>query len=102
MDINIFDAKTSEKEIVLYMSKMNEYGVPLDCRDDYTKIDWLFWTTVMTDDKEYRDKVIESAYRFISETKDRVPICDLYFTTSGRMVAFQNRTVLGGIFINLI
>ena len=102
LDINIFDAKTSEKEIVLYMSKMNEYGVPLDCRDDYTKIDWLFWTTVMTDDKEYRDKVIESAYRFISETKDRVPICDLYFTTSGRMVAFQNRTVLGGIFINLI
>ena len=102
LDINIFDSKISENEIKLYMSKMQRYGVPLDNREDYAKFDWLFWSTVMTDDKEYRDAVIDAAYRYISETADRVPISDWYYVTNGRMVMFQNRTVLGGIFINLL
>lgn len=102
LQINIFDERISEAEVNLYMAKMNRYGVPLDSREDYTKFDWLFWTTVMTDDKDYRDAVIDSAYNYICETEDRVPICDWYYTTNGRMVMFQNRTVLGGIFINLL
>lgn len=102
LDINIFNREISEKEVRFYMTKMNRYGVPLDSREDYTKFDWLFWTTVMTDDRNYRDAVIDAAIRYISETQDRVPICDWYYSTNGRMVYFQNRTVLGGIFINLL
>ena len=102
LDINIFDSTVSEKEVRLYMSKMERYGLPLDSRDDYTKIDWLFWTTVMTDDRKYRDAVIEAACRFVSETADRVPVSDWYYASCGRMVMFQNRTVLGGIFINML
>ena len=102
LGINIFDRKISEREVNFYMSKMNKYGVPLDSREDYTKFDWLFWSTAMTDNKEYQEAVIDAAYRYISETADRVPISDWYYTTNGRMVMFQNRTVLGGIFINLL
>lgn len=102
LDINIFDKDVFDNEVKFYKTKMNKYGVPLDCRDDYTKIDWLAWTTVMTDDKEYRDMVFESIYRFISETTDRVPISDWYYTSFARMKDFQNRSVLGGIFINIL
>ena len=102
LDINIFSSKISENETKLYLSKMERYGLPLDSREDYTKFDWLFWTTAMTDSKEYRDAVIDAAYKYISETLDRVPICDWYFAETGRMVFFQNRTVLGGIFINML
>ena len=101
LDINIFEG-VCEKEVDLYMSKMKKYGVPLDSREDYTKIDWLFWTTVMTGNKEYRDAVIDAAYKYISETSDRVPISDWYYASNGRMIMFQNRSVLGGIYINLL
>ena len=102
LKINIFSGEISEKEVKLYLSKMERYGLPLDSREDYTKFDWLFWTTAMTDNKEYRDAVIDAAYRYVSETVDRVPISDWYFAKTGRMVYFQNRTVLGGIFINML
>ena len=102
LDIHFFDEEIFKTEVQLYKSKMNIYGVPLDCREDYTKMDWLFWTTVMADDKEYTDMVIDSVYCFINDTTDRVPMTDWYYSSIPRMVSFQNRTVLGGIFIDLI
>ena len=102
LGINIFEDEIFEKEIKLYSSKMNKYGVPLDSRADYGKIDWLMWTTVMTDNLEYRDRVIDVIYDYINETPDRVPIGDWYYTSSARQQMFQNRSVLGGIFIPLI
>ena len=102
LNINIFDEDVYEKEIELYSEKMNRYGVPLDSRADYTKMDWLVWTTVMTNNLEYRDDVIEAVYSFINETTDRVPVPDWYYTSNGRYEQFQNRTVLGGLFINLL
>ena len=74
---------------------MNAYGIPLDCREDYTKMDWLFWTTVMTDDKEYTNKVIDSVYRFINETTDRVPVTDWYYSSIPRMTPFQKQNCFG-------
>lgn len=102
LDINVFDEQIFEKEIKLYLSKINKYGVPLDCRADYTKADWQMWTTIMTDNKEYRDKIIDAMYSFIDETTDRTPFPDWYYTTQNRREFFQNRTVLGGIYINLL
>lgn len=102
LDINIFSEEIFKDEVSMYKKKMNAYGVPLDCRADYSKIDWMFWTTVMTEDKEYADMIIDSAYRFINDTIDRVPMTDWYYTSFPRMAVFQNRSVLGGIFVNLI
>lgn len=102
LGINIFDEKIFEDEVNWYKKMMNTYGVPLDSREDYSKIDWMFWTTVMTDYKEYEEMIIDSAYRFINDTTDRVPIADWYYTSVPRMAMFQNRSVLGGIFVNLI
>lgn len=102
LDINIFDKNVFDSEVALYKSKLNRYGVPLDRREDYTKLDWLVWTTVMNDDKEYHNMVFDSVCDFINETTDRVPMTDWYYTSIPRMKKFQNRTVLGGIFINLL
>ena len=81
---------------------MNAYGIPLDSREDYTKMDWLMWTTVMDDDQAYTDMVIDAIYKFIDETTDRAPMPDWYYTSVPRKATFQNRTVVGGLFINLI
>ena len=102
MDLNLFDEEIFQNEIKLYQSKALQYGIPLDSREMYTKLDWLVWTTIMTDDKEYFDMVIKSVYRMLNETCDRVPLTDWYYASNGRQCIFQNRSVLGGIFINLL
>ena len=68
----------------------------------------------MTDDKEYTDTIYKSIWNMLNESETRVPITDWYFTTSGdqrthvhpnmpgHTIGFQNRTVLGGVFINML
>lgn len=102
LDIHVFGNDVFENEVRLYKEKLNAYGVPLDSRENYTKMDWLFWTTVMTQDKEYTDMIVDAVYRFICETPDRVPVTDWYYTNIPRMVSFQNRPVLGGIFVDIL
>lgn len=114
LDINIFSDEISKREQAFYLTKLNRYGVPLDSRSDYTKIDWLAWTTVMCDDKSYTDKIYKSIWNMLNESKDRVPITDWYYTSTARqrthpaknrqgfLYGFQNRTVLGGVFINML
>ncbi len=100
LHLNLFDPSVFTEEVEVYKQKMNVYGVPLDCRADYTKLDWLEWTTVMTDDREYLDAVNGAIAAMISETVDRVPMTDWYETLSGQKRCFQARSVVGGFFIN--
>ena len=102
LGLNLFGEETYKHEVAMYKTKMCRYGLPLDCREDYGKMDWMAWTTVMTDDKEYRDLVYGRIFDFISETPDRVPVTDYYYVTSGRWVNFQNRSVMGALLINLL
>ena len=99
---NIFSDEVKKNEIKVYMSKMNRYGVPLDSRSDYTKIDWLMWSTRIWDDKEYFHTVCEAIVNMINETLDRVPLTDWYYTSTADYRAFRNRSVVGGLFINLL
>ena len=99
---NLFSDEIKQNEIKVYMSKMNRYGVPLDSRSDYTKVDWLMWSTCIWRDKEYFDGVCQSIVNMINETLDRVPLTDFYFTSTADYKAFKNRSVVGGLFINLL
>ena len=102
LDFNLFSEAVKKAEIELYKSKMNRYGVPLDIRRDYTKIDWLMWSTCIYNDKEYFDMVCESIVNMINETQCRVPLTDWYDTKNAQHLFFQNRTVVAGLFINLL
>lgn len=102
LSYGLFSDKVKKNEVELYKSKMNRYGVPLDSRADYTKLDWLMWSTRIFDDREYFEMVCRSIVNMINETTDRVPLTDWYFTSTAAHKAFRNRTVVGGLFINLI
>ena len=102
LDFNFFDEEVFEREQKYYLTKLNRYGVPLDNRNFWTKTDWQAWTTVMTDDKEYCDKIYKAMYNMVNETKDRAPFTDWYRSHNGRYVGFQNRSVIGSLFINLL
>lgn len=102
LELNVFRPEVAEDEVKYYLTRVNPYGVPLDVRSDYTKSDWQMWSTVLTDNREYLDAVVNSMYAMLENTLDRVPFSDYYYTSTPYMRGFQNRTVQGGLFINLL
>ncbi|MBQ6823066.1 MAG: DUF4965 domain-containing protein [Clostridia bacterium] len=98
----IFSDEVKQNEIKVYAEKMNRYGVPLDSRASFTKIDWLMWSTCIWEDKDYFDRVCDAIVHMLDETTDRVPMTDWYDTKTAEYLAFINRSVVGGLFINLL
>ena len=102
LDLNVFDKEIAKTEVEYYIKQANKFGVPLDNRSDYTKSDWQMWSTVLCDNKQYLDTVIDRMCTMLECTRDRVPFTDWYYTSSPYMAGFQNRTVQAGLFINLL
>jgi len=102
LGLDLFPEEFYKREIALYTEKCETYGVPLDCRMFMTKLDWLSWTTVLTDLREYRDLIHSKIAKMISETVQRVPMTDMYETKTAKQCSFQHRPVVGGFFINLL
>ena len=99
LGLNIFPAEVAEKEEAFYQTKMNTYGLPLDSRKTYTKIDWELWTATMADKHEHFQAIVDACAKWANETPDRVPLSDWYDTVSGNKSGFQARSVVGGLFI---
>ena len=91
-----------QTEVKYYLGKQNEYGLPLDCRKDYTKSDWIMWTAAMADTDEDFQAFVEPLYKYINETESRVPISDWHDTKTGRMTGFKARSVIGGYWMRVL
>jgi hypothetical protein len=102
LGLNLFPKEVIEKELAFYRSHRNKYGLPLDNRADYTKIDWLAWTASLTGSKDDFQTLFEPAYAFADESPSRVPLTDWYDTKTGKQKGFQARSVVGGIFIRML
>lgn len=100
--LNIFPKEVYDKEIAYYLTKQNQYGLPLDNRDAYTKTDWIMWTAALTDSQETFEAFIDPVYNFMSETTDRVPMSDWIYTDKPNRRGFKARSVVGGYYIKML
>jgi hypothetical protein len=102
LNYHVFPDTVAAKEIAFYKTKQNAYGLPLDNRADYTKLDWVIWTaTLAAKPQDFLD-LATPAYRFANETTDRVPLSDWYETDTGKHRGFQARSVVGGVYMKML
>ncbi len=99
---HLFPASVRQAEVAYYLTKVNRYGLPLDSRADYTKLDWSIWTATLASTPAQFNAIVDPIYRWMNETPTRVPLSDWYDTKDGKQVGFQARSVVGGVYIKAL
>jgi len=102
LDFDLFPATVRKTEMEFYLKHLNQYGLPLDNRADYTKLDWQIWTATLTDSPSEFAALLAPIGRWINEGPTRVPLTDWYDAKIGKMMAFQARSVVGGVYIKAL
>jgi len=100
-DSSIIPQSILDKEIKYYMKQMTTYGVPLDIRNSFTKLDWEHWVATLGDNAQFL-AIVNATYLMAHTTPNRVPLTDWYMTTDGRQSGFQARSVVGGLYAKLL
>jgi hypothetical protein len=98
----MFPAEVAAKEVAFYKTKNNPYGLPLDNRAKYTKLDWTIWSATMATTEADFQAIVHPVFQFLNETPDRVPMSDWYDTVTAHHVGFQARSVVGGVYIKML
>jgi hypothetical protein len=102
LDLNLFPAEVAQKEMDFYRKVENQYGLPLDYRETYTKLDWVTWTATLTQNRADFEALINPVVAFLNTTPDRSPMTDWYQTETARKVGFTARPVVGGVFLQML
>ena len=102
LELHMFPADVAQKEVAYYKTHINTYGLPLDNRATYTKLDWTIWTATLARNPEDFQELVKPIVTFLDKTPDRVPMTDWYDTVSAHQVGFQARSVVGGVYIKML
>ncbi|MGA8109063.1 MAG: DUF4965 domain-containing protein [Acidobacteriaceae bacterium] len=102
LGLHLFPPSLARSEVSFYLQHQNAFGLPLDNRHTYTKLDWTVWTATLAPDRQGFDALIDPLYKFMTESPTRVPLSDWFDTVTGAQVGFQARSVVGGVFLPMV
>jgi len=102
LGLNLFPTAVAKKEMAFYRRIQKRYGLPLDNRRLYTKLDWITWTATLTGSRADFEALIAPVFDFLNATPNRVPMTDWYWTHDATKTGFQARSVVGGVFLRLL
>jgi glutaminase A-like protein/uncharacterized protein DUF5127/uncharacterized protein DUF4964 len=102
LGLALFPPDVARKEVAFYRKKIGPFGLPLDNRSLYTKLDWAVWTATLAESRADADAMIAPLADFAAKTPNRVPLTDWFFTSDAKQAGFQARSVVGGVFFPLL
>jgi len=102
LGLQLFPEEVVLKETGFYKKHLNPFGLPLDERATYTKLDWEIWTATLTHSGDDFQTFVHPVFDFLNRTTDRVPMTDWYDTMTARQKGFQARSVVGGVYIKML
>ena len=113
LGLDLVPKEIYDMQDAFYQTIGNQYGVPLDSRWLWTKLDWELWSAAYCS-RETLDYFTSRIAKWINETTTNCPMTDLYETKGGdyadefdsdgneHRIVFQNRPVVGGVFAPLL
>ncbi len=102
LSFNIIPEDVEDKETRYYLTKQERYGLPLDNRESYTKLDWILWSASLANSNDQFRQLIKPVHNFLNETPDRLSMTDWYWTKTGEWRGFIARSVVGGVYMELL
>jgi hypothetical protein len=99
---HLFSPEIVDQELAFYLKHQNAFGLPLDNRKTYTKLDWIVWTATLSNKQSDFITLTDPLYKFMTESPTRVPLSDWFETTDGKQVGFQARSVVGGVYMKML
>lgn len=102
LGFNLFDEKLYEGESEKYRQELNEYGVPLDYRKDFTKTDWMLWSACLDKTEENIAAFSKCLVKYLADTKQKNCFSDWIETKQPTQHSFDHRTVQGGLWIPVL
>jgi hypothetical protein len=102
LGLGLFPDEVRREEMDYYLKVQNEFGLPLDSRDVYTKLDWILWSATLTGDQEDFRSLVSPVVRFLNHSPDHAPMTDFYRTHDASRVWFTARPVVGGVFMRML
>lgn len=102
LGFSLFPPDVARKEMAFYKKSQLAYGLPLDNRREYTKLDWVLWTATLADTAGDFAALVDPVFDWLNKTPSRVPLTDWYWTNSGKQTGFQARPVVGGVLVKML
>jgi hypothetical protein len=102
LGLHLFSPEIVDTELAFYLKHQNAFGLPLDNRKTYTKLDWIVWTATLSSKQSEFIALTDPLYKYMTESPTRVPLSDWFETTDGKQVGFQARSVVGGVYMKLL
>lgn len=99
LQLDVFPQSVLDAERAFYISShLNKYGVPLDNRADFTKLDWMNWMFAGASASQF-GTISDALFLFFNTTTSRIPMTDWSYTSVPSAVGpFRARPVMGGVF----
>ena len=99
LGMNVLPTEIMKKEVAFYLKNQNKYGLPLDNRFTWGKIDDTVCSATMADSESDFQELIRPIWKYVNETSSRVPLSDWYETLNADYINFRARSVVGGVFM---
>ena len=102
LGLHMFSPQIAVREIAYYKTHINPFGLPLDNRATYTKLDWTIWSATLASSADDFKLLVSPIFHFLDKTPERIPMTDWYDTISAKHPGFQARSVVGGVYIKML